>query len=94
MKFRWTPDGFQDRHGNPMLSETERAAPVALPSIMRDIPAYRSPVTGQMVDGRSARRDDLARSNCREVDPSEIRQPGFQNEKFMRKHGFRQPKGA
>jgi hypothetical protein len=41
--------------------------------IMRDLPEYRSPVTGLPVDGRAARREDLARAGCREVDPSEIK---------------------
>ena len=45
----------------------------SLPSlyIQRDLPAYRSPVTGAWIDGRAARREDLTRSNSREVDPSE-----------------------
>lgn len=47
-----------------------RAASV-FPSIQRDLPAYRSPVGGGVIDGRAARRDDLARSGCRAVEPSE-----------------------
>lgn len=46
-------------------------APVCLPQIRGDLPGYLSPVTGQWVEGRAARREDLARSGCREVDPSE-----------------------
>lgn len=45
--------------------------PAVFPSIHRDIPAYRSPVGTGWVDGRAARREDLARAGCREVDPSE-----------------------
>jgi hypothetical protein len=41
------------------------------PQIISDIPAYFSVATGKWVDGRRARRDDLARAGCREVDPSE-----------------------
>lgn len=46
--------------------------PVAMPYITSDLPAYRSPVTGKMVDGRYDRREDLKRSGCREVDPGEL----------------------
>lgn len=41
------------------------------PYIRSDLPTYISPVTGKPVEGRAARREDLARSGCREVDPSE-----------------------
>lgn len=40
-------------------------------TIQRDIPGYRSPIDGRWIDGRVARREDLARNNCREVDPGE-----------------------
>ena len=40
-------------------------------TVISDLPEYVSPVTGRPVDGRSARREDLARAGCREVDPSE-----------------------
>lgn len=39
--------------------------------IQSDLPEYESPITGLPIDGRAARREDLARNNCREVDPSE-----------------------
>lgn len=35
-----------------------------------ELPSYISPVTGQWVDGRVARREDLARSGCVEYDDS------------------------
>lgn len=37
--------------------------------IMYDLPSYQSPITGKWVDGRVARRNDLAASNCVEYDP-------------------------
>ena len=43
----------------------------AAPAIWSDLPGYRSPVNGQWIDGRAARRDDLKRTGCREADPSE-----------------------
>jgi hypothetical protein len=41
------------------------------PYIIGDLPAYKSPTGSGVIDGRTARREDLARSGCREVDPSE-----------------------
>lgn len=41
--------------------------------VWADLPAYQSPVTLGMVEGRYQRREDLKRSGCREVDPSEIK---------------------
>ena len=34
-----------------------------------DLPSYQSPITGKWIDGRVARRNDLASSNCVEYDP-------------------------
>lgn len=47
--------------------------PSVFPNIMRDTPEYVSPITHRPVDGRAARREDLKRAECREVDPSEWR---------------------
>jgi hypothetical protein len=47
-------------------------APSVFPSIQRDLPPYRSPMGTGWVDGRAARREDLARSGCRPVEPSEM----------------------
>lgn len=41
------------------------------PYMVTDIPAYRSPLGTGVIEGRSARREDMARGECREVDPSE-----------------------
>lgn len=39
--------------------------------IIRDIDGYVSPVSQEWVGSRTARREDLKRNDCREVDPSE-----------------------
>ena len=44
---------------------------VSAPMIQSDLPAYFSVASHKWVDGRRARRDDLKRTGCREVDPSE-----------------------
>lgn len=41
------------------------------PYVMGDLKAYRSPLGTGEIDGRYARREDMKRGNCREVDPSE-----------------------
>ena len=36
---------------------------------MYDLPSYQSPITGKWIDGRVARKNDLASSGCVEYDP-------------------------
>lgn len=38
------------------------------PDILPDIEAYESPATGKIISSRSARREDLKRSGCREYE--------------------------
>jgi hypothetical protein len=74
------------RGGEWVDVSTLQRAPQSGPYIMRDTPAYISPVTRKMIDGRAARREDLKRSGCREVDPSEWK-PIYRNPEFAKKHG-------
>ena len=37
----------------------------ALHFIQPDLPGYQSPITGQWIEGRKARREDLKRHECR-----------------------------
>jgi hypothetical protein len=69
------------------ISTLEKAPRVG-PFIVSDTPTYISPVTGKAVDGRAARREDLKRSGCREVDPSEFK-PVYRNERFAKKNGLK-----
>lgn len=45
----------------PWSSKSSSAAPF----VWDDLPAYTSPIDGQLVDGRKARREDLKRNGCR-----------------------------
>lgn len=56
------------RTGNPM-DVPDRG--VVAPRVISDLPSYMSPLGTGLIDGRSARREDLKRAGCREVDPSE-----------------------
>jgi hypothetical protein len=44
---------------------TEYQQAQAAPMVVPDLPGYQSPVTGLWVEGRKARREDLARTGCR-----------------------------
>src|SRR5689334_3887992 len=61
-------------------TDSKRSA-LPIPYVRGDLPAYKSPVTGKVIEGRAARREDLARSGCREVDPSEYK-PTYKNYEF------------
>lgn len=53
---------------NPALKELVQVTPrraQALHFIQADLPGYESPIDGRWIEGRKARRNDLARSNCR-----------------------------
>jgi hypothetical protein len=54
---------------------------VCAPLIVSDLPEYISPVTRKPIEGRAARREDLKRSGCREVDPSEYK-PVYRSDRF------------
>lgn len=41
------------------------------PMILRDLPAYRSPLGDGWIEGRAARREHFKRTGTREADPSE-----------------------
>ena len=55
--------------GEPM--EMPERNGLSMPRIRSDIEAYVSPVTGKMIEGRAAQREDLKRAGCRLQDPSE-----------------------
>ena len=65
--------------GPPQLART--------PYIWSDLPAYKSPLGTGVVDGRTARREELKRHNCREVEPSEFNAV-YRNPKFAKKYGL------
>ncbi|MBY3582223.1 hypothetical protein HJA77_13755 [Rhizobium bangladeshense] len=56
--------------GSPMLTDADRAKPIAVPFVMSDIPEYRSPIDGRLIGSRTQRRDDLKRNGCVEYEPS------------------------
>jgi len=64
------------------------AAYVPTPRVIGDIEPYPSPVTGEYISGRAAKRDDLRRHGC--IDSAELgpQTRGFRNPGFIRKRGL------
>lgn len=74
--------------GLPMLSQEERARELQVPRVFGDYPAYQSPVTGDWIEGKAARKEDLRKHGC--VDPLDAgprKKPTFKNERFAKKYG-------
>lgn len=70
--------------GEPLHTDN-RYTPV-VPYIASDTPGYRSPVNGEWIEGRHARREDLKRNDCVEVDPRPKRP--YRNKRYADKHGL------
>jgi len=82
MRYRW--DGRQwvsKSTGEPM----EAPDRIAVPMVQSDIKPYMSVVSNKMIDGKAAQREDLKRSGCRLVDPSEYKVEGCRTEKWARR---------
>ena len=86
MRYFWKGDGFYDRDGKPMAKPFE--GQVCSPSIMSDLPEYRSPVDGKPITSRSHRREDLARNNCVDARDLPSMNGRFRNERFCKKRGL------
>lgn len=80
------PDEYQQRKAARRVHNNENRS-LPLPYMRGDLPEYISPITRTPVDGRVARREDLKRSECREVDPDEFK-PVYTNRKWAKKRGF------
>ena len=64
---------------------TSKVSSLPMPYVRGDLKPYTSPITGQPVEGRAARREELAKYQCREVDPSEYK-PVYKNYEFCQKN--------
>ena len=72
-------------YANRAMDIMAKRSDLAMPFIQGDLKPYESPVTGKVIEGRAARREDLARAGCREVDPSEYK-PVYKNYEFCQKN--------
>lgn len=81
MRERWRWNGKK-------LVRVDEDAPYAPRlQVVPDLPGYLSPVGAGWIEGRAARREDLKRTNCREVDPSEF-DGKYRNPRFAKKYGL------
>lgn len=85
-RYVWRDGRFRDRATNEPMPIPERDG-VCCPLIQSDITEYRSPIDGSMITSRSARREDLKRNDCVEVDPPK-KPRGYKNPNFARKRGL------
>lgn len=69
MKYIWSGGDFipAEQYVRPAPARSH----LPCPHIMGDLPAYASPLSGQVIEGRFARKEEMKRHNVREVDPSE-----------------------
>lgn len=75
-------DGKKGKFHNPGGRRTSHTN-----TIIKDHADYRSPVTGEVISGRYARREHMKKHNLREVDNTEVK-PVYRNPDFCRKHNI------
>ena len=64
-RYVWRDGHWVNREtGLRLISEDHKWQPVAPMAVIPDIPSYQSPVTGEVISGRAAKRDDLKRHGC------------------------------
>jgi len=88
--YRVAADGsFIDKAtGEKLVLKSKR---IATPMIISDIEPYKSPVTGEVIGGRAARRDDLKKHDCvdaRELGESFGKRKGVRSEKWAKRLGL------
>jgi hypothetical protein len=85
----WSNNQLVDKDTGAALVLPATFVPV-LPMVVSDLEPYESPMTGQIITSKSEQREDLAKSGCRLLDPSESPTKGkVRNAKFAAKRGFR-----
>ena len=98
-RYVWRDGRWIDPATNlPMLNQADLAMPPAAPMVMRSsFEAYRSMVTGQIVDGQRARREEIAAAKDKNLVPFERvdgRPAGLINEAFAKRGGRRTSEAA
>lgn len=90
-RYVWRGGQFINKEtGEPMQTTGDG---ICAPMIQSDYEAYYSPASGKMVEGRTARRDDLARTGCRPLEPSEGPKT-CKSEKWAKRLGLEHDPGA
>jgi hypothetical protein len=88
-RYVWKNGEFVDPNTNEPMT-LPYAGQITRPFIVSDTPAYTSPITGEVIEGRAARREDLKKHGCIEAgDMKRLNDGRVRNEKFARKHGLK-----
>jgi hypothetical protein len=86
-RYIWTDRGFVDRStGEPMHKPFQGC--IVMPTVISDIPEYRSPIDGKLITSRSERREDLKRNNCVDARDLPSLNGKFKNKRFCEKRGL------
>ena len=80
----WRNGRFENKATGEPMDAPDR---VCVPHIMSDIGEYRSVASGKMITGRAAQREDLKRTGCRLVDPSEYKPETCRTQKWAKRLG-------
>jgi hypothetical protein len=84
----WSNNQLVDKDTGAALVLPTTFVPM-LPMVVSDLEPYESPMTGKIITSKSEQREDLAKSGCRLLDPSESPTKGkVRNAKFAAKRGF------
>ena len=88
-RYVWKDGGFRDAATNEPM-HLPFAGKVVAPMYTPDTPAYRSPITGEVIDGRRARREDLKKHGCVDGgDMPRLNGGKARTERFARAHGMK-----
>ena len=87
--FVWNGSEMVDKaSGEPMLSDTQRDAPLQIPQIM-GFGAYDCPITGKRIDTLQQHNENLKKHNCVEAkEVSNGLNGEIKNHNFARKRGL------
>lgn len=66
--YRWDGDAFVDKKTGEEMELPFKGQALAPLAIIPDTPDYHSPVTGELISGRVARREDMKKHGCVEYD--------------------------
>ena len=93
---KYVYDREQDRMVNketglPMVGNYEASRPLQAPRTFGDLEGYQSPITGEWIDGRRARKYDLEKHGCvphQDTKPYGYSGRKLKNKKFAEKRGL------
>lgn len=85
MRYRLVEGRLVNEAGVP-LNDNNDYNP-SIPYVVSDTPAYRSPITGALIDGKRERIEDLKKHDCVALDPPTRPRP-YKNKSFTEKRGL------